>query len=128
MNPTYFSIGQQIPDIAAGSEVQSLPPDVEKLYREARNCVAASAYTAAVLCARKLLMNIAVAQGDQPGRNFFEHIEYLAGKGFVPPNGRGWVDHIRRKGNEATHEIKMMSRADSEELITFIENVTEVHL
>jgi len=121
VNPTYFAIGEQIPDVAPGSEVQSLPAEVEKLYREARNCVASSSYTAAVLCARKLLMNIAVAQGDQPGRNFFEHIEYLAAKGFVPPNGRGWVDHIRKKGNEATHEIKMMTRSDAEELITFIE-------
>jgi hypothetical protein len=66
-------------------------------------------------------MNIAVAQGHQPGRKFIEHIEFLAGKGFVPPNGSGWVDHIRRKGNEATHEIHMMTRPDAEELLVFIE-------
>ncbi|MBV9068373.1 MAG: DUF4145 domain-containing protein [Acidobacteria bacterium] len=121
MYPTFFGVDQQIPDVAPGEEVQGLPADVENLYREARNCVAASAYTGAVLCARKLLMSIAVAQGDQPGKNFFEYVEFLANKGFVPPNGRGWVDHIRSKGNEATHEIRMMSRPDAEQLITFIE-------
>jgi hypothetical protein len=41
--------------------------------------------------------------------------------GYVPPNGKGWVDHIRKKGNEATHEILLMSKTDAEELITFVE-------
>jgi hypothetical protein len=31
------------------------------------------------------------------------------------------VDHIRKKGNEANHEIAIMSRTDAEELISFIE-------
>ena len=42
-------------------------------------------------------------------------------QGYVPPNGRAWVDHIRTKGNEANHEIKLMSKADAEELIVFAE-------
>jgi hypothetical protein len=31
------------------------------------------------------------------------------------------VDHIRRKGNEATHEIALMSQQDAEELVGFSE-------
>ena len=50
-----------------------------------------------------------------------EYVQYLADKGFVPPNGKGWVDHIRKKGNEATHEISHMERGDAEELIAFAE-------
>ena len=46
---------------------------------------------------------------------------YLADNGYVPPNGRGWVDHIRKKGNEATHEIALMQQGDAEELISFVE-------
>ena len=41
--------------------------------------------------------------------------------GFVPPNGRIWIDHIRNKGNEANHEIKLMVKQDAEELILFSE-------
>ena len=52
---------------------------------------------------------------------FAQYIEYLAGKGFVPPGGEGWVDHIRNKGNDATHEIALMTKEDAEELITFAE-------
>jgi len=66
-------------------------------------------------------MNIAVAQGADPGKSFVEYVEYLASYGYVPPKGKGWVDHIRKKGNEANHEIAVMSRPDAEELISFTE-------
>ena len=68
-----------------------------------------------------MLMNIAVAQGAGEGLKFIEYVEYLAANGFIPPNGRAWVDHIRRKGNEATHEIALMKKVDAEELIAFVE-------
>lgn len=66
-------------------------------------------------------MNIAVTQGATEGLKFIEYVNYLADEGYIPPNGRGWVDHIRKKGNEATHEIALMQHADAEELITFSE-------
>jgi hypothetical protein len=121
--PSYF--GQknsgQIPGVAPGGEVAHLPKDIDALYREARNCVAVASYTSAVLTCRKLLMNIGVAQGADPGKSFFYYVEHLATQGYVPPNGRGWVDHIRTKGNEANHEIILMTKADAEELISLAE-------
>ena len=120
-NPTAFTMGKQIPGVAPGAEVSHLPPDVESLYKESRDCVSVSAYTASVLCCRKLLMNIAVSVGADEGKRFIEYIDFLADKGYVPPQGRGWVDHIRAKGNEATHEIVSMKLADAEDLITFAE-------
>lgn len=53
-------------------------------------------------------MNIAVEQGADENLRFIEYVNYLSDNGFIPPNGKQWVDHIRKKGNEATHEIKMM--------------------
>ena len=66
-------------------------------------------------------MNIAVEQGADEGKSFIEYIEYLSARGFVPPNGKEWVDHIRKKGNEATHEIVLMEQNDALDLINFIE-------
>lgn len=66
-------------------------------------------------------MNIAVAQGAAPGNTFISYVEHLANSGYVPPNGKGWVDHIRKKGNEATHEIALMSQVDASELLAFAE-------
>jgi hypothetical protein len=66
-------------------------------------------------------MNIAVQQGADEGKKFIEYVEYLAANGYVPPNGKPWVDHIRKKGNEATHEITLMGSDDATELIQFSE-------
>lgn len=66
-------------------------------------------------------MNIAVSQGAKEGLSFAKYVDHLASNGYVPPNGKTWVDHIRKKGNEATHEIPDMSRDDAVDLITFTE-------
>lgn len=119
---TFFdSDGAQYPGAPFGDDVESLPADVEALYREARESIAAQAFTAAVLTCRKLLMHLAVEKGAPIGKSFVDYVEYLTQKGYVPPNGQGWVDHIRKKGNEANHEIKVMGDIEAKELITFTE-------
>lgn len=121
--PTYFDHSRkQIPGPPYGNSVSDIPSkEVEALYNEARDCTSCNAYTASVLCCRKLLMNIAVLKGAKENLKFIEYIEFLSDKGFIPPDGKEWVDHIRKKGNEATHEISIMNREDAEELISFIE-------
>jgi hypothetical protein len=121
--PSYFNDwdGTQIPGVAFGNPVDHLPKSVEQLYREARDCCSIGAYTSAVLACRKILMNIAVEQGAAEGLSFVAYIDHLAAGGFIPPNGRGWVDHIRKRGNEATHEIALMSKSDAADLVSFAE-------
>lgn len=119
--PSLFIPGSQIPGVAPGSTVAGVPDLVDKLYEEARRCVAADAPTASVLACRKLLMNIAVSQGAEAGKSFAFYVDYLASHGYVPPNGKAWVDHIRKKGNEANHEIPHMTASDARELLTFAE-------
>ena len=120
--PTYFDVdGNQIPGQIYGNSVSDVPEKVETLYNEARNCLSCNAYTASVLCSRKLLMNIAVSKGAEEGKKFIEYINFLSDKHYIPPDGENWVDHIRKKGNEATHEISIMKREDATKLLTFIE-------
>ncbi|WP_223478769.1 DUF4145 domain-containing protein [Oricola indica] len=119
--PTYFCDESRTPAVAPGNNVAEVPSDVDGLYVEARRCISVGAFTASVLASRKLLMNIAVTQGANAGQSFVQYVEFLSSSGYVPPHGRGWVDHIRKRGNEATHEIPAMTEADATELITFIE-------
>jgi hypothetical protein len=42
-------------------------------------------------------------------------------QGICTPNGKHWVDRIRKKGNEATHEIFLMGEIDAKELLSFLE-------
>lgn len=120
--PTFFHPKQgRTPASKSGGKVYSLPVDVETLYDEARNAIAASCNTGAVLLCRKLLAHIAVEQGAKEGLSFLKYVEHLSDKGFIPPNGKHWVDHIRLKGNEANHEIVIMSESDASEIISFVE-------
>jgi hypothetical protein len=108
----FFDIAnKQIPGVAYGDEVGSLPTGVKELYNEARTAMTVNAYTSAVLTCRKILMHVGVEKGATEGKTFMEYVEYLATKGYVPPDGKGWVDKIRTKGNEANHRIQIMTEA-----------------
>ena len=66
-------------------------------------------------------MNIAVSQGAEEGKRFIEYVSFLSDSGYDLPNGKHWVDHIRKKGNEATHEVQLMDDTDAEKLLIFVE-------
>lgn len=126
--PNYFDReGKQFPGASVGKPVADVPEEsVQKLYDEARSCAGSGSYTASVLACRKLLMHIAVAKGAAPGLRFVEYVEFLAAKSYVPPEAKEWVDHIRDKGNEANHEINIMTKDEAEELIEFSEILLKV--
>lgn len=122
-NPTFLDVhGSQHPGIRMGNDVKGITDDgVQHLYNEARDCTKVGAHTAATLLCRKLLMNIAVQHGAKEGKSFVSYINYLESAGYVPPNGKEWVDHIRKKGNEATHEIALIPQEESRLLLHFVE-------
>lgn len=66
-------------------------------------------------------MHVAVEKGADAGKQFLHYVEYLADNHYLPPDGREWVNHIRETGNEANHEIKLMSKDEGERLIGFTE-------
>jgi hypothetical protein len=121
--PTFFDLDKkQTPSIRIGNDVQGITDSgVAALYNQARDCTSLGAYTAATLLCRKILMNLAVQHGDAPGKSFVEYIDYLDTKGYVPPNGKAWVDRIRSKGNEATHEIRLIEESESFQVLKFTE-------
>lgn len=120
--PTYFEGTSQTPGVSYGNDVDGIEDEATNLlYYEARDCCSTESYTASVLCSRKLLMNIAVSKGADEGLSFNKYVEYLSDNHFIPPGSEEWVHHIRKKGNEATHEIDIMEKDDAIELIMFIE-------
>ena len=120
--PTFIDTRKtQYPSPSFGDNVQSLPEHVEKAYKEAREAFSANAYTASALMCRKILMNVAVSKGAPENKRFIEYVEWLQSQNFIPPGSADWIDVIRQKGNEATHEIPAISQEDAEELIAFCE-------
>jgi hypothetical protein len=121
--PTFFGFdGQQVPGPVFGNAVRFIPDEnVVKLFDEARSCFTIGAFTSSVLCCRKLLMNIAVAEGAAEGKSLVEYIDYLESKSYIPPNGKLWVDMIRKLGNDATHRIEFRSPEEAKLVLTFTE-------
>jgi hypothetical protein len=126
--PTFFDcFGMQWPGVAFGRPVNDIPDKaVQDLYEEARRITGVGGYTAAVLICRKLLMHIAVTKGAPVGQTFISYVEFLSANHFVPPDAQEWVDHIRTKGNEANHEILVMTKDDAEDLLSFIEMLLKI--
>jgi len=105
--------GKQVPNI------DSL--EIEKLYNEARGSFSSGAYTASAMCCRKLLMNLAVSKGANENSSFNYYVGYLETNNYLPNGTKDWVDIIRTKGNEATHEIALSSQDEAEEILKFSE-------
>jgi hypothetical protein len=106
--------------------VDNLPDGLQPLYQEARNCMVVSACTAAVLTCRKMLMHIAVENGAPAGQTFQSYVTHLLENGIVPRHCETWVDAIRKRGNEANHEIRMAGRKDAEDLLSFTEMLLKI--
>lgn len=120
--PTYFdAANKQYPAPKLGNPVNEAPQDLVLLYDEARKAASVGAYTAAVMCCRKLLMNIAVTEGAEEGKNYHFYVNYLEDNRYLPPNSKDWVDAIRLLGNEANHEIEPKNQTDALLAVTFAE-------
>jgi hypothetical protein len=125
--PTFFDeCGNQMPFSKYGRKFEHLPEDISALYDDICSSISSGAYTASVLSSRKMLAHIAVQEGaPDNGCSFAQYVNYLDENHVVPRSAKGWVDHIRRKGNEATHEIILMSREDADTLAQFIGLILE---
>lgn len=125
--PTYFTVdGDQLPAPVFGGSVENVPANLAQLYEEARQCTGVGAYTAAVMCCRKLLMNIAVEEGASEGESFLAYVNYLEANHYVSPKSKQWVDEIRKLGNEANHEIDPKTQEEAEIAIKFSEMLLRV--
>lgn len=127
--PTYFHWENQFPMHSYGKKFnEEIFPDNKTflLYNEVRNCYKASAFTSCVLSARKLLMHIAVDCGAEEGKKFIEYVDFLDTNSYIPKNCKEWVDIIRNKGNEATHEIVIFNQTDAKQIINFLEIIINV--
>ncbi len=126
--PTFFDFtGEQSPGPKHGHDVSGIDDQgVKDLYEEARRAIGANAPTAAVLACRKLLMHIAVEKSAPQNLSFLQYVEYLSAQGYIPPDSKEWVDEIREKGNEANHEIILMTEQEAKDLLELTEMLLKI--
>jgi hypothetical protein len=121
--PNYFDeLCVQIPGALLGNPVKHISDNsVSELFDEAKRCHSAAAFTASVMCCRKLLMNLSVAKEAETNKSFAYYVKYLEDNNYLPPDSKHWVDSIRVLGNEANHEINPKTSDESKRIIVFTE-------
>jgi len=80
------SLGNRVPSPLFGNSVEHIShQSVADLYEEARRCFSVNAFTAVVMCCRKLLMNIAVeVEKAEMGKTFVFYIDFLERENIIP--------------------------------------------
>lgn len=124
--PTYFNYyNTQIPAPATDEDVEFLPDNIQILFREARLAKSVHANTAAVMVCRTIIMHVAVERGapekNKQGQSntFVFFINYLEEQSIIPKGAKGWVDKIRTLGNEAIHDLSIMTEHDTSLILGF---------
>lgn len=110
-----------VPGAAYGEAIEKLPDDVSSIYDEARKSYSVGAYTGVILIGRKVLANTAIYFGAKDGQSFVSYVDYLLDNGYVPEKSREWIDTIRTKGNEATHNKTSMNKENATKIMGFVQ-------
>ena len=124
--PTYKNLSYTLPGELIGEEVSGLPEMVRQLYQETRQCTTVSAYTASLSLARILLIHIAIERGADEGSTFQQCVNYLQSNFLPPKTDNGWVDQIRKMGNEVTHDFKVAKKIEAQNIILFLEFLLKI--
>jgi len=101
--------------------VGNLPDDVRAIYEESRSSVTVNAFTGAVMLCRKILMHVAVGKGAKEDLSFQQYVKWLIDEHYVPRGSDAWLDYIRKRGNDANHEITLMAKDDAVGVLRFTE-------
>lgn len=104
-------------------DIRFLPPDVEELYNECRQCFLNECYFAVVMVSRSILMHVAVDKGADAGKSFAHYIDYLETNGYFGSQNKQWVDKVRVIGNKYTHEMDMATKEDAGKSIIFLKQL-----
>jgi hypothetical protein len=121
--PTYFEGNKPpFPEPLPGEAIPHVPEPVHGMYEEARACVMSGAYRSAALACRTTLMYVATELNNktQIEGGFKANVEWLFKNGWIPPNGKAWVDYIKDRGNDATHEILVADPELARQLVDFL--------
>lgn len=119
--PTFIYGDIQVPGNEFGNSVSNVPEEVNNVYEEARKSFSVGAYSGVILLARKLIMHVAVSFKAEEGKTFAYYVQYLSDNNYISVRSNGWIDEIRKMGNQSNHEIEINTKDDAEKIIKFCE-------
>lgn len=100
-----------------GPVSEDIPEPMWSDLREAKQCLAAGAYNAAAVMARRALQCAAVEQGASKGKLLWQQIQELDEKRIITAKQRKWAEAARWIGNHGAHDTEPKT-ADGDPVIT----------
>lgn len=111
--------GTIYPQALVGNPIGGLSDELSQTYDEARRSFSSKSYTACELVCRKILMHVAVDKGAKENLTFVEYMTYLQEQQYITPHSKGWVDLVRKHGNQAAHHIGPPSEERAASTLSF---------
>lgn len=110
-----------------GKDIDKLPENIEIIYFEIRKCMQSGCFNGAIMLMRKLIMHIAVEEGEEEGKNFVEYVDFLYDNGVVPKKSKNKSDSVRTLGNSANHSVENRTLEEAKNCFEFIELLLKVN-
>jgi hypothetical protein len=110
-----------------GKEIEKLPENIKVVYSEIRKCMQSGCFNGAIMLMRKLIMHIAVEEGDVDGKKFEQYIDFLCSNGIVPKKSKNKADSVRKLGNSTNHEVENRTLEEAKNCFEFIELLLRVN-
>lgn len=122
---SYWEDGRILwPSPQVGTDVPSLPAEIEQVYTEIRGAAGYKLNRSVLLLARSLLMHVAVGLGAPQKKTFQYYVEFFDEQHHIPANAKGWVQWIKDVGNESAHDITGVS----DEIVSGVLSLVELLL
>lgn len=113
-----------------------VPEPMNADLREAKQCLAAGAWNATVVMARRALQCAAVERGAPEDKRLWQQIAWLDEKRVITDKQRKWAEAVRWIGNHGAHEtdagtsqggpfITAVTEADAREIVDLVEHLFE---
>lgn len=125
--PTFIWQDIQVPGVKTGNPISEVSDELKDIYDEARSSYAVGAYTGTVLLCQKILMNICVELGAEPGLQFAEYVTFLDENHFITSKIRSWVNRVKYEDAENSHEIVIKNKQRAGDLIKFCEMIIKTN-
>lgn len=117
--------GKVSPASSAGEKVDHLPPEIGKLYAEARAALGFGAPTGCEMLCRSVLGHTAHHLKWKKG-TFADALDYLITEGYITTPMKPWVDRIRLHGNEVAHEAVLIDEERAADTLRFTTQLLRV--
>ena len=108
---------------------QSWPKDIGRYWVQAQRSLEGKNWDAAAVMARSAVQ-LALRHHNAVGKNLYQEIDDLAGKGILPPVMKDWSHEVRELGNDSAHPTPASSAGtesnDAKDVVQFLSTLLQM--